>query len=740
MSAAAASSSSAVDASSSSGGKKRKEPTAAEAAQAQLLDEIFSADSHATLSRARKILDEAHPPKKRKEEGQASSSSAAAAKKKEESNPFVAAMDRLPDTTTVNGAPSFSSTSSPTLDFFFHLVRGSADGDVERELAAAWEEDAETALRILLHARDCHGAGKGERHVARVGLLWLRREKPRTYLANLLGFLRAGYFKDLVVIADTLQGSSLAQTAPLQRKLGKVGKKQKKPAKITAQEAEQVERRRKELEQLRKGQPSVAIKQRWGPLGGPELELSLLAEFLRSDYVKLRNWKQARHRFFAAQKEAKASAAASSAAKPADPEADALNFEEDVEVVDLNLGDEEGWEEVGQKVGEMSLKDAESQPKPDAVMKDASAAPPSFCFLSLAAKWAPSERHAFPAQAKTLARLIFAQGCDEFKSAAHMQLCMKKYRVMLSTLRRHIGVTERLCCAGKWTQINFSAVPSRAHQLLKNAFVKHAPEQYAAYMEKVKKGDAKINVTGLEPLQCVEHYLKHTYSDDAVNDTIEEAWKALVARVGAQGTLTSGVSVVDVSGSMSGTPMNCAIAMGLLVAELCEGPFHNRVLTFDSNPAWHVVKEATLKDKVAKLSRAPWGGSTNLQKTFDLILELAVQNKVKQEHMPQTLFIYSDMQFNQAVEGNFMETNYAAVVRKFTEAGYAVPQIVFWNVNGALCRDAPVKMDQQGCALMSGYSGMLLKVFLQGTKAFQPINIMHEAIKEYEVNMDESER
>jgi hypothetical protein len=91
------------------------------------------------------------------------------------------------------------------------------------------------------------------------------------------------------------------------------------------------------------------------------------------------------------------------------------------------------------------------------------------------------------------------------------------------------------------------------------------------------------------------------------DDTVEQAWQALVAKVRESGTLSSAVAMVDVSGSMSGLPMTVAIALGLLIAELTSGPFAGRVLTFASSPTWAVIKGNTLRDRVHCLAAAPWG-------------------------------------------------------------------------------------------------------------------------------------
>ena len=61
-----------------------------------------------------------------------------------------------------------------------------------RELVQkAWAEDAAHTVQILMHGRDCRG-GKGERQVVLHGLMWLRENKPATYLLNLARFLNLG--------------------------------------------------------------------------------------------------------------------------------------------------------------------------------------------------------------------------------------------------------------------------------------------------------------------------------------------------------------------------------------------------------------------------------------------------------------------------------------------------------------------------------------------------------------------
>ena len=151
--------------------------------------------------------------------------------------------------------------------------------------------------------------------------------------------------------------------------------------------------------------------------------------------------------------------------------------------------------------------------------------------------------------------------------------------------------------------------------------------------------------------------------------------------------------------------------------------------------------------QVQDLQSMEWGMSTDLNKTFDLILERAIVSNVAPEDMIQTLFIFSDMQFDEAVrsqtsslgdspqmsspEGSpaHRPTNFHAAKAAFEEQGYKLPKVVFWNLNDE--STIPVTSNEEGAALVSGFSGQLLKLFMGGAselERFNPFNVMKEAI------------
>lgn len=156
--------------------------------------------------------------------------------------------------------------------------------------------------------------------------------------------------------------------------------------------------------------------------------------------------------------------------------------------------------------------------------------------------------------------------------------------------------------------------------------------------------------------------------------TIEVQWESVMKRLREQngGRFTNAVALVDVSSSMSGLPMKVAVSLGLIVSELSDGPFRGRCISFHEEPFWHVIKGSTLREKTADMLKMDWGGSTCIDKVFDLIVDLAVERGASQEDLPSTLFVFSDMEFNDAFGAPNL-TAFQAAKQKFEKAGYKLP-------------------------------------------------------------------
>lgn len=291
------------------------------------------------------------------------------------------------------------------------------------------------------------------------------------------------------------------------------------------------------------------------------------------------------------------------------------------------------------------------------------------------------------------------------------------FKRIVRSMRKQIGVVESLMSAGKWNEIKYPEVPSRAMMIYRRAFAKHDPEGFAEFINKADKGEVKINASTLYPYDIVEKIL---YGREN-NKVLEAQWKALPDYV-ERGT--NALIMADVSDSMYGRPMATSIGLAIYFAERNTGAYHNLFMTFSTNPQIVALKGETLHQKIKNAENADWGGNTNLKAAFEKVLDIAEENNVSQEEMPKAIVVISDMEIDYS--GNKDWTFYDKMEKKFRKAGYVIPNIIFWNVNSrhdVFHADATRK----GVQLASGQSVTVFKQVLQNL-GYNPIETMENII------------
>jgi hypothetical protein len=304
----------------------------------------------------------------------------------------------------------------------------------------------------------------------------------------------------------------------------------------------------------------------------------------------------------------------------------------------------------------------------------------------------------------------------------------KQYRKSLVALTK---VVETQMCAGDWDNINFSHVPSVASARYKKAFNRHTPK-FAEYVNALVKGDptVKVNAAAVYPYDVLKGVINHygLSLGKTELDHVVAQWDALPNYVGSANILP----LVDVSGSMtcpagknSGTTcLDVAVSLGLYLADKNQGKFKDTFLTFSSKPDLVTLK-GNVVQKAQQMVKSHWEMGTDLHAALNKILDVAVKGNVPQAEMPEMLLILSDMQFNQCVrhDNSAMEM----IERKYANAGYTVPQVVFWNLNSH--DNVPVAADKSGAALVSGFSPSIMKALLAADMSeFTPEGIMRKTV------------
>ena len=351
-------------------------------------------------------------------------------------------------------------------------------------------------------------------------------------------------------------------------------------------------------------------------------------------------------------------------------------------------------------------------------------------YPSLLAKWLPSE-NASSKETNRLGNL----------TRKYLGMTHKEYRKVLSALRTRINVLEKLMSEGRWDEIEFDKIPSKAGLIYKKAFARHdlertKNENVQSYADFAKDATKTVNAGTLYPYEVVEKAINLMGSNSywygrnhnvAIDDTdrlmINKYWDNLTDYF--NGASFNALAVVDTSGSMSGTPINVATALGLYCAERMGGPFANHYVSFSSRPQLIECEGVDFCDKVDRIVRTNLCENTNIEATFDLLLNTAIKNRLTQADLPQNLIIISDMEFDSAT-GNYSyyrsprfeaNTLMEGIANEWRAHGYEMPHLIFWNVRAG---QANIPMLGNGpISYVSGFSPSIFQTIMTGKTGYE---------------------
>ena len=332
--------------------------------------------------------------------------------------------------------------------------------------------------------------------------------------------------------------------------------------------------------------------------------------------------------------------------------------------------------------------------------------------VSLLTKWLPS------VNASSAETVLCAK-----KIARHFGMSDASYRKALVALRAHIRIIENNLREKDYS-FDYSKQPSKAMYKYRKAFIRNDGERYSQFLDKVTTGEAKLHASTLMPYEIITPFFRRNVSDEE-RKAINTTWISQEDF----GDTENALAVIDGSGSMYGgvdpMPATVALSLGIYFAERNKGAFKNHFITFSENPQLVEIKGEDILDKVRYCHGFNEVANTNIQKVFELILDAAKKNSVPQDELPKKLYIISDMEFDYCAEDASL-TNFEYAKKLFAEAGYTLPEIVFWNV-ASRNRQQPVTRNEQGVALVSGCTPRLFSMVASGT--MNPYAFMLEVVE-----------
>lgn len=301
----------------------------------------------------------------------------------------------------------------------------------------------------------------------------------------------------------------------------------------------------------------------------------------------------------------------------------------------------------------------------------------------------------------------------------------KEYRKKIVKLSNTV---EQKMCERNWDKIEYNIVPSIAFKKYTNAFMRHDESRFSLFLNKVNEGKKTVNAGAIYPYQVIDNLNNNVLAAEA-------QWKNLPNFMPEDSQI---LVICDDSGSMEfnigygTTALNVAHSLAIYTSERLKSAFKNLFMTFSETPRWMDLSNyKTLYSKVKYCREHSEVANTNIEAAFDLILKIALVNNVNPNDMPKTLLIISDMQFDSCVE--YDTSAIKMIKKKYENANYKLPNIVFWNLNGNTT-NFPVTFNEKGCALISGFSPSILQ-YLNGN-ILDPEQIMLKVLNNKKYNIE----
>lgn len=392
--------------------------------------------------------------------------------------------------------------------------------------------------------------------------------------------------------------------------------------------------------------------------------------------------------------------------------------------------------------------------------------------LSLVAKWIPrqdSNKFGFlyDALAKGYYPEFLSSAKTDASKAKALKKCKTQYRILCSTLNRHLDTVQIKQTSGNWAAIDHAKTTSITMAKQRRAFLNmkkgndstqrsededrvQCAENLRAHLESLKKQgkEVKGKHVSLDKFTSMAMYAMNRQEESEI---INSQWRDNGNHKNAAG-LGPMVAIVDTSGSMAGDPMNAAIALGCRVAE--KSILGKRVMTFSAEPRWINLDGC---DTFTGMVKTIYDGgryaglNTDFYKALDMILTSIEEKRVPPEDVENMILaIFSDMQIDdnlsvmnggqygatdsqKAAARRKWATMFEHIKSKYAEVGmrmYGVPlsppHILFWNLRNT--SGFPTLSTEAGCSMMSGYDPTILNMFcelgMEALKDLTPYNML----------------
>ena len=377
--------------------------------------------------------------------------------------------------------------------------------------------------------------------------------------------------------------------------------------------------------------------------------------------------------------------------------------------------------------------------------------------ISLLAKYIPKENKHFDKQYKFVDKFIkrfllkntTIYSLELLEREKLLNESRKTYRYQVSTLNKALNTVEILMSAQKFSEINFSKVSSKSIFKYRKAFLNEIlygiDERRLDQDRRIGRKNfidainkQKISGARLEIYEIVKIVLNQKNISSDESNLLQVQWNKIKEEIVMQinsnkvsQTFVSGnlLPIINVNGSMIDIPMYVAISMGILLSELNSDPIRNKLISFSKNPNWiNIPDNIGIVEKINYVKNVSSEVGANFEAVYEMIIDIIIDNKLSRDQWPN-LIIFSDMQFDRAIDKQQYITHHEKIKKKFNaiqislnNREYSMPTIIYWNLR-ANTLDYPVQSEEIDVQLLSGFSPNLFKHILTGQDLSKFVNL-----------------
>lgn len=320
--------------------------------------------------------------------------------------------------------------------------------------------------------------------------------------------------------------------------------------------------------------------------------------------------------------------------------------------------------------------------------------------ISLLAKWMPTESSK-DIKKKNLARFI----ANNIFYGDY-----KLYRQIIGDLRSRLNLVETYL-TNKDYSFDYNAVPAGASLKYMEAFLRNDEERVKEYLESIKKNPSKMTkkVDKMYPYQLSSMARKAINMEDRDQiDYINTLWEAY----SKDDLKQSCIVVCDMSFSMTdglGPKTSCRMidvssSLAIYVAERLPGVLKNHFITFSRDPELVDLSNCnSFVEKLLEVDKYCKPENTDIEKVYNLLYDVA--EKTDGEGIPDYVLVLSDMEFDWGCDNE--KSTLDVLKEKFANAGFKMPRMIWWNLNGRSAKFPTIKEDDN--IYISGFSQHLFQ-------------------------------